>query len=137
MPKEDALPIPLKYIDVTRSTHTNLDGENSSRIRVVWGAPDEDSSNYRTRLLVAGNLVRNVQSCQQEKQEWASQRPKLNNARKLRGIHCIDPEDGEYKETIKNARKKLEVQMEAAMPCKMGTRKRLGELQETAARGIT
>ena len=34
VPKEDSFPIPLKYIDVTRSTHTNLDvmQENVSRI---------------------------------------------------------------------------------------------------------
>ena len=33
-------------------------------------------------------------------------------------------EDGEHKETIKNARRKLEVLMEAAMHCKKGTKKR-------------
>ena len=32
----------------------------------------------------------------------------LENARKLRGIYFIDPEDKEFQETIKNARKKLE-----------------------------
>ena len=36
------------------------------------------------------------------------EKPKLDNARKLRGIYFIDPEDKEFKETIKNARKKLE-----------------------------
>ena len=63
--------------------------------------------------------------------------PKLENARRLRGIYLIDPEDGGYKETIQNARKKLEVPMEAAMLCKMGTKKRSKRLQETAARRIT
>ena len=37
---------------------------------------------------------------------------------KLRGIYFIDPEDKEFKETIKNARKKLETAMALAMPCK-------------------
>ena len=37
---------------------------------------------------------------------------------KLRGIYFIDPEDKEYKETIKNARKKLETSVALAMPCK-------------------
>ena len=46
------------------------------------------------------------------------QEPKLDTARKLRGIYFIDPEDCELKETIKNAREKLEVPQEAAMPCK-------------------
>ena len=41
------------------------------------------------------------------------------NARKLRGIYFIDPEDTEFKETIKNARKKLETSVAPAMPCKI------------------
>ena len=49
---------------------------------------------------------------------WTNEKPKLENARRMRGISFIDLEDEEYKETIKNARKKLEVQMKAAMPCK-------------------
>ena len=45
-------------------------------------------------------------------------KPKLDNARRLRGIHFTDPEDKEFKETIKNARKKLETPVGPAMPCK-------------------
>ena len=56
-----------------------------------------------------------------EKQEWANEKPKLENARRLRGIYFIDPDDGEHKETIKNAMRKLEVHMDAAMPCKKET----------------
>ena len=43
-----------------------------------------------------------------EKQKWPDDKLHLENARKLRGIYFIDPEDMEFKETIKNARKKLE-----------------------------
>ena len=43
----------------------------------------------------------------------------LENARKLRGICFIDPEDKEFKETIKNARKKLETTVAPAMLCKI------------------
>ena len=43
-----------------------------------------------------------------EKQKWSEEKIHLENARKLRGIYFIDPEDTEFKETIKNARKKLE-----------------------------
>ena len=39
---------------------------------------------------------------------------------KVECIYFIDPDDGEYKETINNARIKLEVPMEAAMPCNKG-----------------
>ena len=43
----------------------------------------------------------------------------LENAQKLRGIYFIDPEDKEFKETVKNARKKLETSVAPAMPCKI------------------
>ena len=43
-----------------------------------------------------------------EKQKWSVEKIHLDNARKLRGIYFIDSEDTEFKETIKNARKKLE-----------------------------
>ena len=55
-----------------------------------------------------------------EKQQLAIEKPKLDNARRLRGISFIDLEDGEYKKTI-SPRKKLELQMEAAMPCMLKT----------------
>ena len=75
-----------------------------------------------------------------KKQDWAVEKPKLDNAGKLRGIYFIDPEDEEHKETIekkKNARKKLETPMEAATPCKMETRERFKDLLETVASGDT
>ena len=50
-----------------------------------------------------------------EKQKWSKEKIHLDNARKLRGIYFIDPEDKEYKETIKNARKKLETSVAPAM----------------------
>ena len=52
-----------------------------------------------------------------ERHKWSDEKPKLDNARKLRGIYFIDPEDKEFNETIKNARKKLETPMAPAMPC--------------------
>ena len=53
-----------------------------------------------------------------EKQKWSHEKLHLDNARKLRGIYFIDPEDKEFKQTIKNARKKLETSVAPAMPCK-------------------
>ena len=53
-----------------------------------------------------------------ERQKWSHEKPKLVNARKLRGIYFNDPEDKEFKEAVKNARKKLETQMTPATPCK-------------------
>ena len=52
-------------------------------------------------------------------QKWSTEKLHLENARKLRGIYFIDPEDTEFKETIKNARKKLETSVALAMPCKI------------------
>ena len=57
-------------------------------------------------------------SKRKEKQMWAIQKPKLDNARRLRGIQFIDLEDEEFKLMKKNAHRKLEVPMQAAMPCK-------------------
>ena len=52
-----------------------------------------------------------------EKQKWSNEKLHLANVRKLRGIYFIDPEDTEFKETIKNAREKLETSVDPAMPC--------------------
>ena len=52
------------------------------------------------------------------KQRWAIEKPKLENARQLRGIFFIEPKDVEFKLTMKAARRKLEVPMPAAMLCK-------------------
>ena len=83
------------------------------------------SSNYQTWVFVAWSLVQKMGKAAQkkEKQEWANEKPQLDNARRLGGICFIDPEDDENKETIKDARRKLEVPMQAAVPCKKGTKK--------------
>ena len=62
-----------------------------------------------------------------EKQKWSHGELHLDNARKLRGIYFIDPEDKEFKETIKNARKKLETPVAPAMPCKTCKKNKNGE----------
>ena len=54
----------------------------------------------------------------QNKQERAIEKPKLEHARKLRGSYSVDPSDEEYKDIIKNARRKLETAKAAAMPRK-------------------
>ena len=58
-------------------------------------------------------------SKRKEKQKWAIEKPKLDNARRLRGIYFIDPDDEEFKDILKNACSKLEIPMPAAIPCKL------------------
>ena len=53
-----------------------------------------------------------------EIQGWAIEKSRLEKARKMRGIHFIDTGDKAYEETLKNASRKLEVHVEAAMPRK-------------------
>ena len=62
-----------------------------------------------------------------EKQKWSDEKPKLDNARRLRGIYFIDFEDKEFKETIKNARKKLETPVAPDMLCKTSKKSKNGE----------
>ena len=139
-PREESFPIPLKYIDVTRTTHTNLDVKQEKRIDDYWNidgsrdlsdpwtsftqftlldekAPDGYtwSGGRLTRKQLTSRpdhlwpelwrkLGRNAQLM--ERQKWAKEKPKLDNARKLRGIYFIDPEVKEFKETIKNGHMK-------------------------------
>ena len=42
------------------------------------------------------------------KQKWAVEKPKLDDARRLRGIYFIDSENKEFKDIMMNARRKLE-----------------------------
>ena len=58
-------------------------------------------------------------SQQKEQQFWALEKPKLDNARKLKAIYYVDPDGMEFKDTMKNVRNKLNVSLETAMPCKL------------------
>ena len=152
-PREESIPVPLKYIDVSRTTQTNLEVMQERRIDAYWnidGSRDlsdswtgfiqfiplqekpPDGNMWSGVRLIRKQLTsrpdhswpelwtklgRNAQL--KEKQKWSQEKPKLDNARILRGFYFIDPEDKEVRETIKNARKKLETPMAPAMPCKI------------------
>ena len=150
-PGEESVPIPLKYIDVSRTTHTNLDVMQERRIDDYWnidGSGDlydpwtgftqftllEEKAPDRIYVVWGERLTRKhpgqIIYGQNSGRQWESmpswrrsrsgsnENLHLENARKLRGIYFIDPEDKEFKEAIKNARKKLETPMVPAMPCK-------------------
>ena len=53
------------------------------------------------------------------KQKLAIENPKLDNARRLHDIFFMESDDEEFQLTMKIARRKLEVPMPAAMPCKI------------------
>ena len=55
----------------------------------------------------------------QEKQLWAIEKPKLDNAGQLGDSCSPDPEDLEFKETMKNARRHVGLRMKSAMPCEV------------------
>ena len=46
-------------------------------------------------------------SKREEKQKSAIEKPKLDNAGRLHGIYFFDPDDGEVKDIMKNARRKV------------------------------
>ena len=54
-----------------------------------------------------------------EKQKWSEEKLHVENDRKLRGIYIIDIEDTEFRETIQNARKKLETSVAPALSCQI------------------
>ena len=62
-----------------------------------------------------------MQRKKKQSQKWAIEKPKLDNARRLRGIFFIEPNDEELKHTMDNGRRKLEIPMPPAMPCKTQT----------------
>ena len=69
---------------------------------------------------MARTLGQMGKECQAEGEAKNGQmKPKLDNARKLRGIDSLTVKDKEFKETIKNARKKLETRIAPAMPAKL------------------
>ena len=95
-PREESFPIPMKYIDVSRTTHTNLDvkqerciddywnidgtrdlldkfhsipsigRKTSRRIHVVQGEIDEKTADIQARSFMARTMFENGKECQAE-----------------------------------------------------------------------
>ena len=116
MSLESSFPIPLKYIDVVRRTNTALDVLQEGHIYDYWNVDGDRQLSGPWTGFTQFTFLKNHSTsgtC-----VVRDKIPKLDNARRLRGIYYIDPEDMEFKETMKHARKKLELQMDSAMPCK-------------------
>ena len=140
VPKEETFLIPLKYIDVTRSTHTDLDVmQETTYWRLLECRFKQTLFRFVERIHEIHSIERNTSqgflwswrrltkvrtttrpdhtwpevwakigeaAQNREKHEWNNEKPKVDNARRLRGIYFIDLDDEEYKETLKNARRK-------------------------------
>ena len=165
MPKEETFPIPRKYIDVPRSTHTDLDVLQEKKIDDNWNVDsskhlsdswreftkfilpkekspkgylwsgweiDKDSNDYQ--IMYGQKFGRKwVMPLRiEKKKEWAKEKPKLDNARKMRGIYFIDPDDTGYVEILKNARRKLESPMAPAKVRKRMDRQHPGIVKANA-----
>ena len=146
VPKEESFLVPIKYIDVTRTSCTSLDVMLEKQIEDLDGKKElSDAWSGFTRLDLlkerppegfswsGWKLTRKQKNFsswwwpdmwkfmsdaakKKAKQIWAVEKPKLDNARQLRGIFFIEPNDEEFKLTMKAARRKLDVPMAAAMP---------------------
>ena len=112
-PREDSFPIPLKYIDVSRTTHTNLDVKKNlsdpwtgfTQFTLLEEKP-LDGYMWSGRRLTRKQLTSRPDNLWpelwksmgkhaklKEKQKWSNEKLHLENARKLRGIYFIDKED--------------------------------------------
>ena len=91
-------------------------------IYLVRGETDKKANDIQTRLSLWPEIWKDMleASKRREKQKRAIEKPKRDTARKLRGIYFIDPADEEFKDIMKNVRRKLEVPMPAAMLCRTG-----------------
>ena len=83
-------------------TQFTVSNENTSRRRhVVRGAADKNSINIKARLFVAIGLGMSNAAQREEEHHWADDKPKLDNAGKLWCIYFIDPDEMEFKDTMK------------------------------------
>ena len=62
-PREESFPIPMKYIGVSRTTHTNLDAKQERRIDDYWNIDgSRDLSDPRTGFTQFTQLEENLQT---------------------------------------------------------------------------
>ena len=133
-PREESFPIPLKCIDVTKTTDTSLDVllEKASmtigtlmevvncqihrqvftRFTLKSEKPPDGYTWSGKRLTRKQTTSRpdtlspemwkhmSDASKRKEEQKWAIEKPKLDNARRLRGIYFIDPGDKDFTDTM-------------------------------------
>ena len=87
VPKVETFPIPLKYFDVTRSTHTDLDVMQETRVDDYWDVDlnrfhDVYSIERKTsqRICVVGGRLTKVQTTTRPDRVWPSVWTKIGKA---------------------------------------------------------
>ena len=134
VPKEETFSIPLKCIDVSRSTYMQ-----EKRVDDYWNVDSSrslsDSWKNLTKFTLlkekppkgfmwSGERLAKVQTTSRpdhvwpevwteidkaaqnrEKHEWKNEKPTLDNVRRLRGIYLLIRDDQEHMETLQTARK--------------------------------
>ena len=153
-PREESFPFPLKCIDVSRTTHTNLDVKQEKRIDDYWnidGSRDLSDHwtgftqftlleekppdgytvvrweiNEKTAYIQArSSMVRTLEvngkarQAEGEAKVVLVKRFILKTQENCEGSISSTRRIQKFKETIKNARKKLETSGAPAMPCKI------------------
>ena len=152
-PREESFPIPLKYIDVSRTTHTNLDVKQEKRIDDYWNIdgsrnlsdPWTNISQFTlleekppNRYMWSGERLTRKQLTSRPDHSWPEiwkkweETPSWRKSKSGRmsssiwkthenceGSISLTQKDKEFKETSKNARKKLETSVAPAMPSKI------------------
>ena len=84
------------------------------------GETDKTAGNIQARSFMARALDKIGKKAKlKEKERWSHEKFHLENARILRGIYFIDPEDKEFKETIQNARRNRKHQWLLPCPAKL------------------
>ena len=121
--------------NASRKTTFTVLKETSNGIHVVRVETDKNSSNYQIWEFVAWNLIQNGKSRSGErKANMGKREAKTRQCSKIERHLFHRSGRCEYQETIKNARRKLKVPMEAAMPCKKKRTKKRSGSQETEAK---
>ena len=150
--KKSHFPIPLKYIDVIRSTHTDLDVAQEKRIDDYWNVDekrnlsdsrtcftrftllnetppkghmwsegtDKNPNDITSRSHMAWRFDKNWKSHSERRKTRMGNRETETRTRQTieRSLFYWSECDEEYKDIIKNAKRKLETSKAAAMPCK-------------------
>ena len=87
----------VRYVDWFQKIH-DIEWKSTKWTYMVWVETDKKTNDHKARQIMARNVeIFSDASKRKEKQKWTIEKPKLDNARRLRGIYFIDPEDEEFK----------------------------------------